>query len=207
MGVKLMHTETVMPEETEPIAKLRLFSLYVDFAASARAKWVSDTITRLVRPKWKTCCEMWNLDSVKASQPIRKIILQEASEADVLVIALSSLDQREPKLMEWLNTLTGKQPEPPVSRLFIGLLGDEAHEAGELGWTVKQFIGCAQSMGRDFIWHWMGQEALNDITWLADNVKKFLAHKQSLSNMASLQEATAGVGPIPEALRPAADAG
>ncbi len=202
-----MHTGTFMPEETEPIAKLRLFSLYVDFAASARAKWLSGAITRLVGPKWKTCCEMWNLDSFKASQSIRKIMLQEAAEADVLVIALSSLDQREPKLIEWLDALAGEKTEPPDSRLIIGLLGDEDHEAGELGWTVKQFIGCAQRTGRDFIWHWMGQEAVNDITWLADNVKKFLAHKQSLSNMAWLQEATAGVGQIPEAIRPAADVG
>ncbi|MGA9776869.1 MAG: hypothetical protein WBS33_01220 [Verrucomicrobiia bacterium] len=201
-----MHTETFMAEETEPIAKLRLFCLYVDFAASARAKWVSGTITRLAGPKWKTCCEMWNLDSFKASQPIRKILLQEAAKADVLVIALSSLDQREPRLVEWLNALAGEKGEPPVSRLFIGLLGDEEHEAGELGWTVKQFIGCAQRMDRDFIWHWMGQEALNDITWLADNVKKFLAHKQLLSNMAWLQEVAASVGQIPEAIRPAADA-
>jgi len=201
-----MHTETFMAEETEHIAKLRLFCLYVDFAASARARWVSGTITKLVRPKWKTRCEMWNLDSFKASQPIRRIMLQEAAGADVLVIALSSLDQREPRLIEWLNALAGEKAEPPVSRLFIGLLGDEAHEAGELGWTVKQFIGCAQRMDRDFIWHWMGQEALNDITWLADNVKKFLAHKQSLSNVAWLQEAAAGVDQIPDALRPATDA-
>jgi hypothetical protein len=205
MGVEFMHTETFMAGEREPHAKLRLFCLYVDFAASARAKWVSGTITRLAGPKWKTCCEMWNLDSVKASQAIRKIMLQEAVEADVLVIALSSLDQREPRLIEWLNALSHEKAEPPVSRLFIGLLGDEAHEAGELGWTVKQFIGCAQRMGRDFIWHWMGQEALNDITWLADNLRKFLAQKQSLSNMAWLQEVAAGVGQIPGAGRPAAD--
>ena len=202
-----MQTETFAAEETEPQAKLRLFSLYVDFAASARAKWVSGTITGLVGPKWKTCCEMWNLDSFKASQTIRKIMLQDAAEADVLVIALSSLDQREPKLIEWLEALAGEKTEPRDFRLIIGLLGDEAHEAGELGWTVKHFIGCAQRMGRDFIWHWMGQEALNDITWLADNVKKFLAHKQSLSSMAWLQEATAGGGQLPEALRPATEAG
>lgn len=202
-----MHNESFMGEEMESNAKLRLFSLYVDFAASARAKWVSDTITRLVRPRWKTCCEMWNLDSFKASQPIRKIMLQEAAEADVLVIALSSLDQREPKLIEWLNALAGEKTEPLDSRLILGLLGDETHEAGELGWTVKQFIGCAQRTGRDFIWHWMGQEAINDISWLADNVKKFLTHKQSQSNMAWLQEATTIVGQIPEAARLSADAG
>src|SRR5690348_3660270 len=207
MGAKVMHNETFTSDETGPSAKLRLFSLYVDFAASARAKWASGTITKLVGPRWKTCCEMWNLDSVKASQQIRKIMLQEAAAADVLVIALSSLDQREPKLMEWLNALAGERAEHPVSRLLIGLLGDDAHEAGELGWTVKEFIGCAQRMGGDFIWHWMGQEAVNDITWLTDNVKKFLAHKQSVSDVAWLQEATTTVGQSPEALRPAADTG
>lgn len=202
-----MQNATLMTEEMEPHSKLRLFSLYVDFAASARAKWVSGTITRLVGPKWKTCCEMWNLDSYKASQPVRKVMLQEAAGADVLVIALSSLDQREPKLIEWLNAVAGEKTEPPDSRLIIGLLGDEVHEAGELGWTVKQFIGCAQRMGRNFIWHWMGQEAINDITWLADNVNKFLANKQSLSNLAWLQEATTGADQFPEQFRSAADAG
>jgi hypothetical protein len=156
---------------------------------------------------WKTCCEIWNLDSFKASHTIRKIMLQEVAEADVLVIALSSLDQREPKFIQWLDALAGEKTKPPDFRLIIGLPGDEAHEAGEPGWTVKQFIGCAQRMGRDFIWHWMGQEALNEITWLADNVKKFPAHKQSLSNRAWLQEMTAGAGQLPGALRPAADAG
>ncbi|HUA39371.1 MAG TPA: hypothetical protein VMA35_13345 [Candidatus Sulfopaludibacter sp.] len=189
-----MHAETFIAEESESHAKLRLFCLYADFAASARARWVSSTIAKLVRPKWKTRCEMWHLDSFKASQLIGRIMLQEAAEADVLVIALSSLDQREPKLMEWLTALAGEKAGSSESRLFIGLLGDEDHEAGELGWTVKQFIGCAQRMGRDFIWHWMGQEACNDITWLVDNVKKFLAHKQSLSNMAWWCEAKAGAG-------------
>jgi len=183
-----MHTETSIEPETGTNAKLRLFSLYVDFAASMRAKWAGSTITRLAGPRRKTYCEMWNLDSAKASQPIRRIMLQEAAGADVLVIALSSLDQREPKLVEWLDALANEKTEHPVSGLFIGLLGDENHEAGELGWTVEQFIRCAQRMGRDFIWQWMGQEALNDSTWLTDNVQKVLSGKQFQSDIADLQE-------------------
>jgi hypothetical protein len=180
-----MNTETFIKPEMPANTKLRLFSLYVDFAASVRARWASGTITKLVGPRWKTCSETWNLDSFKASQQkIGRIILQDAAAADVLIVALSSLDQREPKLVEWLNALAGRKSQRPSSGLFIGLLGDEDHDAGELRWTVQQFIRCAQKMGMDFIWHWMGQEAISETTWLTDNMEKFLSRKESQFNMA-----------------------
>jgi hypothetical protein len=192
-----MNAKTFIKQETQADTKLRLFSLYVDFAASARAKWASGAITKLVGLRWKTCSEMWNLDSFKASQQIRRIILQGAADADVLIVGLSSLDQRESKLMEWLNALAGQKAEHPGSGLLIGLLGDEDHDAGELGWTVQQFIRCAQKMGMDFIWHWMGQEAINETAWLTDNMEKFLSRKQSQFNIAWLQGTAANVGQLP----------
>jgi hypothetical protein len=54
-------------------------------------------------------------------------------------------------------------------------------------------------MGMDFIWHWMGQEAISETTWLTDNMEKFLSRKESQFNMALLQGAAAGVGQLPEA--------
>jgi hypothetical protein len=196
-----MNAKTFIKQKTQTNTKLRLFSLYVDFAASLRAKWASGTITKLVGPRWKTCSEMWNLDSFKVSQQkIGRIILQDAAAADVLIVALSSLDQREPNLVEWLNALTGRKAQRPAPGLFIGLLGDEDHDAGELRWTVQQFIGCAQKMGMDFIWHWMGQEAISETTWLTDNMEKFLSRKESQFNMALLQGTAAGVDQLPEAV-------
>jgi hypothetical protein len=189
-----MHAETFIEEEKEANGKLRLFSLYVDFAASVHARWAAGTITKLAGPRWKTSNETWNLDSLIASQQVRKITIQEAADADVLIVALSSLDRREPKLIEWLDALAAGKAERPVSGLLIGLLGDEEHEAGELGWMVKQFMRCAQGMGRDFIWHWLGREAVNDTTCLNDSVEKFLSRKQSLSDMTWLQEPAVSVG-------------
>jgi hypothetical protein len=200
-----MHTETFLEPEANADAKLRLFSLYVDFAASVRARWASGIITKLVGPRWKTSTEMWALDFSQTSQPIREMMFEGAADADMLIVALSSLDQREPKLIEWLNALAGQKAERPVPGLFIGLLGDEDHEAGELEWTVKQFMRCAQRTGRDFIWHWMGQEAINDTTWLTDNVEKFLSRKQY--NMAWVQETAADDGQVPEAVWLVADTG
>jgi len=189
-----MHSETFIEQDVAANGKLRLFSLYVDFAASAHARWAAGTITKLAGPRWKTSNEMWNLDSLSNSQQVRKIAIQEAVDADVLIVALSSLNQREPKLIEWLEAVVKGKTERPVSGLFIGLLGDDEHEAGELGWTVKQFMRCAQGMGRDFIWHWLGRGAVNDTACLNDSVEKYLSRKQSRFNMAWLQETAAGVG-------------
>src|SRR6516162_4724587 len=99
MGVKSMHAEALTKQETDTNAKLRLFSLYVDFAASVPARWASGVIANLVGSTWKTHCEMWNLDTFKSSQQLRELMLQDAAEADVLVIALSSLDQRQTELI------------------------------------------------------------------------------------------------------------
>jgi hypothetical protein len=118
----------------------------------------------------------------------------------VLVVAISSLDQREPKLIKWLEALVDGKAKHPVSGLFIGLLGDEEHGTTELGWTVKQFMRSAQGMGRDFIWHWMGREAINDPTFLDDSVEKFLSRKRSLYNVAWLQETAGCVGQVREAI-------
>ena len=46
---------------------------------------------------------MWNLDSLTASEPIRKMIIQDAADADVLIVAISSLDRRETELVRWLD--------------------------------------------------------------------------------------------------------
>jgi hypothetical protein len=173
-----MHAETRIKQEAPADSKLRIFSLYVDFAASAHAKWVTGTITKLAGPTWKNRTEMWHLDSCMAGEQLRKIMLQEAADADMLIVALCSLDYYESRLMEWLTALAGHKAEHQASRLFIGLLGDEDHQAGELRATVKHFIHCAKEMGRDFIWQWMGREAIQDDTWLTDKVGRYLSRKR-----------------------------
>lgn len=202
-----MPTEIFVEQETQAEAKLRLFSLYVDFAASQYARWASGMITRLAGACWKTCSEMWKLDTFQTSQRLTKIVLRDAAEADVLLIALGSLDQREPQLIEWLDRLAGEKAKRPASGLLIGLLGGEDQKPGELEWTLEQFIRCAQKMGRDFIWRWMGQEAINDTAWLADNMKKSLSHKLSWLNMSCSQEMAPAFGHLPETFWLMADTG
>ena len=187
-----MNIATLAEPELVTDGKLRLFSLYVDFAAAVRARWATSQISQLAGEHWKSSTEMWNLDSLTASEPIRKMIAQDAADADVLIIAMSSLDQREWELVQWLDSLTAGKANRPASGLFIGLLGDENSRAGELDWTVKQLLRCAQRTDRDFIWHWMGQGVMNSDDWLADSVEALLACKQPAHEMAFWQEAVIG---------------
>ena len=76
--------------------------------------------------------------------------------------------------------------------MLIGLLGDERQPAGELDWTVKQFLRCAQLTDRDFIWHWMEQGVMNSNDWLAASMESLLARKQPSRDAAFLQEAVLG---------------
>jgi hypothetical protein len=58
MEVEPMHTTTFIEQETEANGKLHLFSLYVDFETSMRARWATGTINKLAGPRWKTSREM-----------------------------------------------------------------------------------------------------------------------------------------------------
>jgi hypothetical protein len=186
-----MNTETLIESETGTAGRLRLFSLYVDFAAAVRARWATSQISRLAGEPWKVSTQMWNLDSLTTSEPIRKMITQDAADADVFVVAMSSLDRRELELVQWLDVLAAGKVNRSGSGLFIGLLGDESSLAGELDWTVKQFLRCARQMDRDFIWHWMEPGVMDGNDWLTSSVEALLARKQPGRDMAFLQE-TAG---------------
>ena len=132
-----MNAETMVEPKLVVDRRLRLFSLYVDFASAIRARWATGQITGLAGERWKTSTEMWNLDSLTTSEPIWKMITQDAAQADVLIVAMSSLERRTPELIPWLDSLTVCKANRPVSGLFIGLLGEEDQPAGELDWTVK----------------------------------------------------------------------
>ena len=175
-----MNTETLIESETVMCGRLRLFSLYVDSAAAVRARWATSQISRLAGKHWKSSTEMWNLNSLFASDPIRTMITQDAAEADVVVVAMSSLDRRTVEVIVWLDSLAAWKTNRPGSGLFVGLFGDEEQPAGELDWTVEQILRCAQRNDRAFIWRWMERGALADGDWLADSMEVLLSRKQAV---------------------------
>jgi hypothetical protein len=175
----------ISPAEVVPTnGKLHLFSLYADFPASVRARWAASAIIKMAGRQWKSSSEMWKLDSLTSSQPIRDMITSDAANADVIVIGVSSLERRAVELVQWLDSVAAREPKRSVPGLLIGLIGDEENKSRELDWTVKKLIRCAQQADRDFIWHWMEKGATGDSSWLADNVKELLARKSAANSEA-----------------------
>ena len=162
--------------------KLQMLSLYEDIPASMRARLVAGTIAKMAGPRWQTTSEMWKIDSLTVSEPVKEMISSDAANADVMVIAVSSLEQRALGLVQWLDSLAARGPKRSVPGLLIGLLGDEENIPKELDWTVKQLIRCAQQTDRSFIWHWMGEGAMDGSDWLTDGVEELLARKLAANN-------------------------
>ncbi|MGD1089873.1 MAG: hypothetical protein ABR955_14295 [Verrucomicrobiota bacterium] len=183
-----MHPDNFIERRTAANGSLRLFSIYADYPASVLAKWATGTITKLAGKRWKSSTEMWTVNFLGASGSIGKMILEGAADADVLIIAMSSLEQRETGLMQWLDSLAAEKNNRLVPGLLVGLLGDEENKAQELKWTVKQFIHCAQQTNRDFIWHWMERNAMNDSDWLTEGVETMLSRKQFACDEVVFQE-------------------
>jgi hypothetical protein len=176
-----MNPSTSVKRAPATNGKLRLFALSADFPASVRARWVTSTISGLAGLHWQTLSEIWKIDSLKKSERIRHMMTNNAANADVIVIAISSLTQTDPALIQWLDTLAALKIVHPAASLLIGLLGNETTKTGELDKTVKPLINCARQMGRDFIWHSMIECALNDSDWLTENIEGLLTRKAHVS--------------------------
>ena len=177
--------------ETLTGGKLHLFSVYTDFGAYRRIKWMVNAIAKLTGQRRQCSSEMWKLDSLTANISMKKMLADDAANSDVLIAVVGSLEQQRPELMEWLESLTPL--EPHRSGLLIGLLGDEENRTKELDWTAKQLIRCSQKINRKFLWHWMGHHDLDTPDWLAESVETLLADKQSVFAPPVLQEAVAGI--------------
>ena len=173
-----MQTNIFAREVAVTNGKLHLLSLYGDLPASVRARWAAGAIARLAGPPWKTTSEMWKIDSLQVSAPIREMITNDAANADV-IIAASSLAHSEPALFQWLESLKDCKGNRPVTGLLIGLLGDEETTTVDLDGVVKPLLHCAQQTDRNFIWHRMETGAMNGSDWLADSVNELLSRKSA----------------------------
>ncbi len=168
--------------------KLHVFSVYGGFGAYRRIRWAVNAIARSAGRNWRCSSEMWKLDLLRACGPMREMATRDGAGADVLMAVTGSLDQRQPELIEWLDSMA---PLPPGRfGLLIGLLGDEDNKSTELDWTARQLIRCAEKMHRQFLWNWVGCHDTHDTEWLAGGVEKLLAFKQSTDRNLFFKPAT-----------------
>jgi hypothetical protein len=174
-----MHTNTLMEPKTGVKAKLRLFALYADFPAGVRAKRLISRIRSLSGQKWELFVELWKLSSVSPVGPIREMIAEEAGESDVLLVVISSVDQPDPGVIRWLDSLVHSKANRPLPGLIIGLPGDEEHKVDETNWFVDYLVQFARKTHMDVAWQTAGHDHAEDGDWLVAGLERLLDRKSS----------------------------
>lgn len=155
-----------------------LFAVHTDIAALANERWAVSQIKLTAGQTWMLRSESWKLDVLLAGGIIRKTAAVRAARADILIIAASSLEQRNESLIHWLNSVAAAT-NITAPRLLIGLLGSPDAKATELDWNVKQLLQCARTMNGEFIWLWMGNDTVIDGDSLTEDVANHLAALRS----------------------------
>src|ERR1043166_2800384 len=103
----LIRTDTTPDTFSEPAQmRLRQFVLYDDYNAGVAGRWLAAEIVRAAAP----ACDASSIGMSKtnfAMRPgrLREMALQEAGEADVLMVAASEVSAPEPAVLEWLDAL------------------------------------------------------------------------------------------------------
>lgn len=175
-----MPIQTVMPLKEGAAAtsvKLRLLSLYENLPAAVRARWAAGAIARHAGPQWQISSETWKMSSLNVSEPIRQMIVNDVANADVIIIAASSPARNDPVFLQCLDSLEACKNNRSFPGLLVGLLGDDETIYPEPDCVVKLLMQCAQKMGWNFIWRWMGEDAMSDAGWLASNLPNLLVGK------------------------------
>ena len=174
-----MNTNLLIESIATAKGRLRLFTLYADYPAGIRARRLAARVKQLTASEWDVVAEMWKLDSVAPVGPIREMIAQEAGESDVLLIAVSSVSETEPALVDWLSSLVNWKANRLVPGLLVGLLGDDEVTIEENNGTLDQLAAFAQKTQMNFAWQTAGPAAIQDFDWLAADLEKLLERKRA----------------------------
>jgi hypothetical protein len=173
----LMAAEMQLNNKLAAGGVLNLLSIYTDFPASVRVRWTGSRIGHLAGQSWQIRSDIWKFDTLLASDSIKNMAITSAVRADILLVAIGSVEQRDENLIAWLDSVAAANLNPAPPKLLIGLLGAEDTKSTELDWNIKQLLRCSRAMGCGFIWHWMGQDAMTDADFLAEHVTDLLAAK------------------------------
>jgi hypothetical protein len=174
-----MNSNTLIEPRSVTKARLRWFTVYADYPAAIRAKHLAAGVSRSISHEWQLSAEMWKLDCIAPVGSIRELIMQEAADADVLLLAISALESPDSAVIQWLQSLVEWKANRAFPGLLVGLFGDEDHKVAEKNWMVEQLSLFAGRTQMSFAWHASGQEFVEDSSWLDVELENFLARKRA----------------------------
>ena len=191
-----MNVNTLTHRGTMVHGRLRVFSLYVDFPGSIRARWANSSISQFAGEHWITSTELWRLDSLATNAALHRMVNGKAARAEVLLVTISSLDYRQHELMRWLESLALWPTDRQDPGLFVGVFGDDNRHASELNWTLQQCRNSSREMNRDFVWHKMETGATENFVWLKAHLSHFLSRKHSRTEKSLIAGLPAELTPL-----------
>lgn len=158
-------------------ARMRQFQVYDDFAAGVAARWLAGEIRSVARRNCEETSEMWKIDVAMQFGKFREMTMQDAGEADVLIVAVSAAGEPSSAFLEWLEELAPWRANRPHPGLLVGLLGEAATEAVELDVLTLALGQFARSAEMEFIWQPMGVHAMGDSDWVMPALERLISRR------------------------------
>jgi hypothetical protein len=165
-------TTTEPPLITRP--RLRQFALYDNHEAGLAARWLTTEIERNTRSTREVSRELWKFDIAHRNGPLREMSLQDAGEAEVIVLAASDVAQPDPAFLDWLVDLTPWKANRAECGVLLALLV----EADDEPWNPPSRLRSAlmdfsQRADLEFLWRPMRLFQEDDLDWVKPSLARW----------------------------------
>jgi hypothetical protein len=155
--------------------RLRQFAVYDDHEAGLAAKWLAAAVERHLAPAREVTREFWKFDLARHPRQMRRMTMQDAGEAEVLVIAANDVARPEPAFLDWLGELTPWKVNRPERSLLLALLDERGEQADEpcslLRAALTEFSGRAEM---ELVWRPLDDYREDDLAWLQPTLARFI---------------------------------
>jgi hypothetical protein len=148
-------------------ARLRVFALYDDHPAGQAARWLMAGIGRLAAPSHEVSRQAWKFDLAGHPRPMRLVNLQDAGEAEVLIVAGSDVARPDPAFLMWLEELVPWKRNRPARGVLLALLAEtEPDPLAPPSLLRAALLRFGQRAELELFWQPLRVYAEDDLSWV-----------------------------------------
>jgi hypothetical protein len=181
-------------EPAPPIrARLRLFALYDDYNAGLAARWLLTGIERFTASSHEIRRQMWKFDLAGHPRPMRLLNLQDAGEADVLIVAGSDVARPDPAFLEWLDELVPWKANRPERGVLLALLAEsEPDPLAPPSLLRAALLRFGHRAELELLWQPMRVYAEDDLAWFVPALERLRQSRAAGFRLATTPEPATG---------------
>jgi hypothetical protein len=167
-------------------ARLRQFALYDDHEAGHAAKWLAAVVERRAAPAREVTRELWKFDVAYHPRQMRRLALQDAGEAEVLIVAARDVARPDPVFLDWLAELAPWKVNRPARGLLLALLDERGEQADEPPSLLRAALTAFSSRAEvEFFWRPFADYREDDPLWVEGALAGWLARGEDLTTDAA----------------------